>query len=248
MTDTHDDSCERIRLQEVIEKWRGLSEYGKALYAPAIVPQEFADNPEELLKLSDREIAEFFSYRNESLFAIGVKTLDFADEISHVEHLGDLILAGAVQEMVIDLKAMVDIGRRRNQIVDGLPIMPAAYQVASVIRGVVSDLGLLHDFAKENPANCLVFAGFTTEPTEEFRNRIKQELKAQGVRSQKIRIEDVDAQDLEHLLKIKTLTKPVATYISEWLMSRPITIHARAHVMRPYKPEALGHLMGIDIS
>ena len=248
MTDTHGNSFERIRLDEVIDKWSGLSEYGKALYAPSIVPQEFISNPNELLKLSDRETAEFFTYRNTSLFAIGVKTLTFADEIAHVEHLGDLILSGAVQEMEIDLKAMVDIGRRRNQIVDGLPIMPAAYQVASVIRGVVSDLGLLHDFAKENPANCLVFAGFTSEPTQEFRDRIKQEIKAQGVRSRKIRIEDIEAQDLEHLLKIKTLTKPVATYIAEWLMSRPITIHARAHVMRPYRTSQLGHLMGIDIS
>ena len=238
-----------IELSEVVDRWEKLSAHGKALYAGSVADNNLRDNSRLLMTFSDCEIAEFFAYRNAALHSKVIGSLDFQKEIQRVEHLGDLILNGAFNQLDIPLRQISQIGRVRLEIVDPLPVVAAAYQEASVLRGIVADLDRAIAFASQADIRCMVFAAFSEEPSHELRSHIKRELKDRGVRSSKIRIEDIEDSDpKEFYLKIKTLPKAHATYIAEWLLSKPETTHARAFVMRPYRIDQLAEQMDIRIS
>lgn len=238
-----------IELSEVIDRWDQLSAPGKALYAGSVADNNLRDNSSRLMTLSDRELAEFFAYRNSALHSKAIGSLAFAEEITRIEQLGDSILSGAFQRLDIPLRQVSQIGRVRLEIVDPLPVVAAAYQEASVLRGIVADLDRAIDYASSAELCCMVFAAFSEIPSEEFRALIKRELKDRGVRSSKIRVEDMDGSGpSESYLKIKTLPKAHAMYIAEWLISKPETIHARAFVMRPYRIDQFAEQMDLRIS
>ena len=242
-------STQWIELSEVIDRWDKLSATGKALYAGSVADNNLRDHSSLLMKFSDREIAEFFTYRNAAIHHKILGSMDFEKEITRVEQLGDLILNGAFLQLDIPLRQVSQIGRVRFDVVDPLPVVAAAYQEASVLRGMVADLDRAIEFASETDLQCMVFAAFSEIPSQELRAQIKRQLKDRGVKSSKIRIEDIEDSDPnESYLKIKTLPKAHAIYIAEWLLSKPVTIHARAYVMRPYRNDQLSEQMDIRIS
>jgi hypothetical protein len=240
-------SNQRIRLSEVIDRWPGLTNLQRALYAVALSSEELEAHSHELRSLTDRQLAELFAYRNESLVAIGVQSLEFFDEIREVEHLGDLILQGCFAQMAMPLEAFAILARDRDQVVDRLPSTAAAYALASTIRGLVADLHLL-SYARDEPrAAYEVFV--VLEPDADLDSAIKRveaELYLRG--TGRGVVEKVEHNDRIAAFKIKKLLKPEAVYLAEWLDARSLVIDARAYLSRSLPAKHLAAETRLEVS